>query len=372
MLLKTSELKEVCAIILTAVDSNSQFKITETLEIVAENHKLYLNVTNKEYYVRVSLNIDSDEKFRAVIKAQLFLNLISKTTVDQLELNVNDSYLELIGNGKYKIPLIFEGDTLIKLPEINIENITSSFDISSEILHSIALYNSKAINKDEVVKSVQKMYYLDDKGCITFTNGACVNNFNLSNKIKVLLSDKIVKLFKLFKDSSISLSLGYDPISEDIIQTKIKLESSNICLTAILSCDDSLLSSVPAEAIRNRADKVYNYSVVLDRSELLGAINRLILFEDKNSRGYFSKLIFNGESVAVHDSSNENEEVIFYENVVDTLLNESYEAVIDLFDLKIIIDSFKDKFINIKFGDHEAIVIARNNVFNIIPECKCN
>ena len=71
----------------------------------------------------------------------------AKLTTEEIELNAKDKYLEIKANGKYKVPFIFEGENLVTLPVIKIDNVTSSFDISNDILNSITIYNSKNIKK---------------------------------------------------------------------------------------------------------------------------------------------------------------------------------------------------------------------------------
>lgn len=47
------------------------------------------------------------------------------------------------------------------------------------------------------------MYYFDKDGALTFTSGACVNKFTANVQSKLLFNDRLVKLFKLFKDASV-------------------------------------------------------------------------------------------------------------------------------------------------------------------------
>ena len=107
----------------------------------------------------------------------------------------------------------------------------------------------------------KSVYYMDENGAVTFTTGACVNSFTLEQPVKVLLNDRLVKLFKLFKGEKVKFTLGYDAISDEIIQTKVKFETSDVTITAILSCDDSMLRQFPVNAVRGRADATYPYSI---------------------------------------------------------------------------------------------------------------
>jgi hypothetical protein len=200
MILRIEEMQNACGKFLAAVDSNNLSILTETLKIKTEGRNLYISVTNREYFAKVRIEIDTEVEFHATVNANLFLKLISQITTDTIELNIVDNSLVLKGNGTYKLPLIYDGDKLLELPEINIYNPTVNFVIKSETLLSILQYNSKELTKGVISKPVQKLYYVDELGAITFTNGACVNSFSLTQPIKVLFNNRLVKLFKLFKD----------------------------------------------------------------------------------------------------------------------------------------------------------------------------
>jgi len=366
MIIKTEELKNVCSVILNAVDSNELSRITETLELKVSDSILYLCVTNKEYYVEVKLKLNENVDFHATVNANLFLKLIAKTTTEYVELNIENN-LVITGNGKYYLPLIYDNDKLLTLPKIEIKNVTTTFNIKTSVLDSIYRYNSKELLKGTAAKAVQRLYYVDEKGCITFTSGACVNNFTLDKPVKLLFNDKLVKLFKLFKSDDVVFTLGQDALSQEIIQTKVRFENNNVIITAILSCDDKLIASVPVSAIRNRATNVYDYSVTVNRLELLDAVSRLMLFSEGNLK-VFSSFEFTSDKMICWDTNHVSSETINYSNSVPTLT--SYNTILDLEDLKMTLVSLTDAYINISFGDNQAIVIARNNVYNVIPECK--
>lgn len=374
MILRIESLQDACKDILAAVDNNELSAITETLELVTKEKFLYINVTNREYFAQVKIDINEEVDFHATVNANLFLKLISQVTTDTVELNIKDNHITVKANGTYKIPLIFNGEELLELPEIKIENVTNEFNIPSSILKSILNYNSKELTKGTISKPVQKLYYVDEQGAITFTNGACVNSFTLEQPVKLLFNNRLVKLFKLFKDEAVKFSLGFDAISDDIIQTKVRFESSNIVLTAILSCDNSLLEKVPVNAIRGRANGEYPYSINVHKDHLLQTINRLLLFNStagtsKEVIKPYSTFEFGKDAVTIYDINKENKEVISYNN---TLIDcdEPYVAILDLIELKVTLESCNEPYLNIHFGDSSALVITRGHIANVVPECR--
>lgn len=374
MIIKKEKFQEICSTILAATDSAEISTLTETLELKVENKVLYLNVTNGEYYASVKFDLESDEQFHAAVNANLFLKLIAAVTTEDIELQAMNNYVLVKANGTYKIPMIFDGDKLLSLPKIEINNRTVSMKVSGNILESILNYNSKELLRGTVSRPVQKMFYVDETGCITFTTGACVNNFTLEKPVKVLFNNRLVKLFKLFKNDMVDFSLGYDSISEELVQTKVEFKTNKITLTAVTGCNDELLNSVPVNAIRGRAAATYDNNVVLNKEELLASINRLLLFSAgygsvKNLKPY-SLFECKDDTMTIYDSNKENKEVIKFKN--DTKIDAEYSMTLDLSDLKLILDTITEEYVTLSFGNHQAVVVKRTNISNVVPEVKTN
>lgn len=375
MIIRSEKFQDICSKILPAVDTNETSTLSTTLELITENKILYINVTNREYYVQVKLDLDEDIDFHVTVNANLFLKLISQITTDTIELTADETNIKIKGNGNYKLPLIYDNDTLLELPKIEITNETNSFNIKSDILKSILQFNSKELTKGVASQPVQKLYYVDECGAITFTSGACVNNFTLEAPVKLLFNNRLVKLFKLFDAENVKFTLGYDAIAEDIVQTKVKFETNGITIIAILSCDDTLLKKVPVTAIRNRANvENYPYSITINKDLLLQAINRLALF----SSGFGSKEIikpyitmqFAKDNVVIYDVNKENKETLLFDaDAANFDSSEPYEVIIDLTELKTTLETCTEAYLNINFGDDNAIVISRQNIHNVIPRC---
>ena len=365
MILQTKEFKEVCKTVLAAIDNKESTLFTETLELKADGTVLDLNITNREYYLTAKFTLNTPEKFVAAVNARLFLNLISKLTTETIEIKQESNNITIKANGNYKLPMIYNNDKMLELPKIEIENVTNDMTINSSILHSIADYNSKELLRGTIVKPVQKYYYIDENGAITFTSGACVNSFTLEKPIKILLSDKVVKLLKLFKpDTNVNFKMGQDALTEDVIQTKVRFATDKVILTAKLS-DSSLVSGVPVSAIRNMADKTYNYSVVVNKDNFLQALQRILLFNEDSVYGVFE---FDNQKITVYDFKKDNKEEITLNNECTNL--SSYTMIINLNNFKLILDGCEDEYITMNFGDNKAVVVKKANISDIIPENK--
>lgn len=360
MILKTKEFAQVCRTVVAAIDSKDSTLFTETLELKTEGDVLDMNVTNREYYLKASFKLPAEEAFHASVNASTFLNLVSKLTTETVEITKEGNKIKVKANGSYELPVIFANDKMLELPKIEVNNITNEMTINSNNLRSIFDYNSKELLRGTAVKPVQKYYYIDELGAITFTSGACVNSFTLEKPIKMLLDQKVVGLFKLFKpDTPVEFKMGQDALTEDLVQTKVEFKADNIVLTAKLK-DTGLISSVPVSAIRGMADKNYANSVVINKSSLLATLTRILLFADDP----IGKFAFNNTELVV--SLGENKETIKYENEVSNI--GEYSMNINLANFKLILDGAEDDYVTINFGDHKAVVVSKGTIKDIIPE----
>ena len=373
MIIKTKDFAEVANKIKEAV---SLAENAANLEVVAKGTSLFLNVTNKEFYASVKYDLTEETNFAATVDASLFLDLVSQITAETFNLTVEGPALIVAcGKSKYKLPMIYDNDKLMSLPVIRISNKTVEMPISFDILDSILNVNSKEIAKVKKmeVDELQKMYYIDETGCFTFTTGACVNSFTLEKPIKLLLNEKIVKLFKLFKDD-VLFSLGQDPLPNGTSRTKITLETSNVYLAAIITSDDDLINKVqgPCIATKRFISEAYAHHVVLSAKEVSAAINRLMLFTknsvDKVNMSFVpATIIMSNDELVIKDKFG-NMETVTVEN--GSYVDESYTMDINLADIKLITDSCKGEHVTMNCGNHKSVVFVRGNISNLVPECK--
>lgn len=374
MILKTKDFQQSCTTILTATALD---KAASNLELLAKDNKLRLNVTNQEYYVSVLFDLEENIDFRAVVDAPLFLNLISSITADTFELNIKDNTIIVkVGKSQYKLPMIYENANLITLQPISINNVTVEMPIHIDILNSILNVNSKELLKVKNldVNELQRLYYIDETGCFTFTTGACLNSFTLEKPVKMLLNDRIVKLFKLFKDveDSVSFSLGYDVTGNGTIQSKVIFETSNIYVAAYITNDDILLSKVqrPCELTKGYIKTDYVNKVVFSVAQLSSAINRLLMFTKNsafkaNMLVQLAKFSFINSELTIMDKEG-NTEVL--QITPESYIDNSYDMLLNLADLKLVLDSCKDQHITMNFGNHNSVVLTRGPISNLIPE----
>lgn len=363
MIIPTVDIKSVCSSVLLAVDVSDVSAVAGALALHCENNVLTLSVTNREYFVKISVHVLDSEDFDAVVDSQLFLKLVSSFTAETVTLEVVGSFLVVKSNGEYKLPLIYDGKDMLKLPEIELNNVVTDTTCDAALFKSIMIYNSKELMKDNFVLPVQQLYFVDKDGCLTFTTGACVNKFSLPITKSLLFNSKLVKLFKLL-DEEVKVQVAEDAISQTLTQTKIRLSSGNVEISSILFCDDSMINTVPTGAIRNRSDKDYPCAISVEKDMLLQSINRLMLFMNKTDVAFLGD--FDLKDTVMTISINRGaKETVFYDMVAGT---DGYHFKMNLNDLKLALDAFSSSDVILKFGDHQAIVVVTGNISYVVPE----
>lgn len=376
MILKTKTFQEAANKILVAVGLD---RSAANLELAAKDTALYLRVTNREYYVAVKFDLEEPSDFRAVVDANLFLNLISGLNSEEFELIIKDTHVAVkAGKSNYKLPMIYENDQLMTLPIIKLDKdqVTVAMSIEHDILLSILNVNGKEIQKAKKldVNELQRYYYIDETGCFTFTTGACVNSFSLEKPIKLLLTDKVVKLFKLF-GTDVWMSYGHQVNADNSLQPIVTFQTENVYVASRLLNDETCIQKIkaPCDAMKNLIKETYDHNLVLSASDLSAAISRLLMFHKNSSAKVDLSFVpasieFTETELTISDLTGDNKEIITIENGSATPGN--YSMGVNLIDLKAVLDSCKNEHITMNCGNHKSIIVNRGSISNVIAETR--
>lgn len=377
MVIETKKLKDVCSKIIPAVSSNTMSNMADLVQIEINSGKFRLSATNKEYYVTTYFDIDTDENLIATIEAVNFLKLVSSITTVTVEVSINSNVLMLKCGGVYKFPLICPEDSeeVVRLPEIQIDNITADFMTSTENLHSILYNNESAVQKNSE-NEVRRMYYLDNEGAVTVGGAACVNFFTLEQPIKLLLPHHIVKLLSILEDEKSRLVVGHRLNYDSSSQIVVKFEDSHTSICARLPLSDISIPKMPVKGVRDNASASYKYSVSVNKKDITGACKRLAIFRNSATKdrgiGQPVQIDYYCDRLVITDQISNNAEEIQYISPSNIKEDDSYSMCIDLCDIEDAIDKYKNQYVTLAFGDSAYLVVHRDNVAYVIVELTGN
>ena len=366
MIIRTEDFQKFTKVLLSNLYVNALMPGSDLLELKSGKDFLYLNMGNMDYSQILSIPIPGVEEkdLHATVDAAKFLNLVSKMTSETIEMEKVENGLKIEGNGVYILPIEFLDNEMYTVSKLEVGEVFCDFSCSAKELDTIQNYNSKQLDRGYSSNPVQQLYYLDEKGCLTFTSGATICTFDFPKPFKVLLNNKTVKLFKIFSslgDEDLNIKLGHYEIDSNKIGTRIRIESPSYVLTAACPSDD-LINQIPYQIIRNRGLQNYDNEVIIQNDHLQSALDRFLIFLDK----HYTDVDVHFSNVGMTLKYGKNEEELFYQKPISVELN--YDLILDLNYLKSVVTSLSYKFIKLRFGDHQSISVVTENIVHVIPE----
>ena len=90
------------------IKANNLLEITQYYELDFNNNTLTINATDGVNFMSVSHETKTESNMKIIVKVDQFTKLINRTTKDTVELTVKDNYLEVKGNGTYKVEIVVD------------------------------------------------------------------------------------------------------------------------------------------------------------------------------------------------------------------------------------------------------------------------
>ncbi len=364
MLLQTKEFQDTLSSISVALSAD---KNVTHIELKASQGTLFINATNNEFFVSVRYPLTVDEDFYAVINATSFISLVSSLKSETIELSINDNSIQVkTGKSKYSFAI-----STTKLNKISLSNREVECQVSNEILENILKVNGVEVKKaiSDEMEAIHQQYFFTNEACFTFTTGACLNLFNLGSNFKILLNNRIVKLFKLFNEPA-TMFYGVDRIN-DLNQAKIVLFTDTVFVIAIVTNDDSLKSSLENkfEAAKRLANDPYKTRFTIDSDELLSTVKRFTTFTKNTTKLEIpsfipARITFKDNTISIVDSSG-NTDTLVPSEIISA---EESSVVVNLCDILDRTTSYKSGTIEVGFGDNRSILLKKDSLINLI--CK--
>jgi DNA polymerase III sliding clamp (beta) subunit (PCNA family) len=349
--IKTDKLKEMVTKSIKGASNNKMIPRTSLLVISLKDNVLTLMTTDSTNYLYViENNVDGDD-FYVVVPVEQFSKLISKLTCENVTLELHDSELEVVGNGKYKIELQLDetGEPA---------HLTSPLDTfsSDSVEYEIALETIKTIlnTLKPALAGTSEFpcymgYYVGNKVIATDTYKICSLDSKLFDS-PILISSELMNLLDVITDKTVKIS-----IKDNVIVIK-----SNDCIVYGILMEG--IDDYAIDAINGLLDTEIDSMCKLPKNTLLQLIDRLALFVgtyDKN--GIY--LTFTENALEVSSKSSNGIETIDY---IESDNFTEFTCCVDIEMLRALVKANTGETIELHYGNPICLKLTDDKITQII------
>lgn len=297
--IKTDILKEMVTKSLKAVTNNKLIPITGLMSIKLEKEELKITTTDADNILIISKKGVKGDNFNVTISADLFSKLISKITVEETTLELNEDSLVVKGNGTYNvdIPLDEEGEIISFIPLSTLENPVKEYKIKTSVIKRIISEGKIAVAKTMEMPFLTGFYF-GDKVITTDSYIAAINNQNIF-KENLLLPTELMELISIIPEEDIL-------VQKD--NTHIVFSSETITVQGNLMED---IEKYPVKAMEKFYVEKFKNRVKINKDILLSALDRISLFVSAYDNDTVT-LNFTNEGLVLSSERSSSEELISY------------------------------------------------------------
>lgn len=352
MQINTTTLQEMVSRAIKGAGNNKLIPITSLMNIeLQEDKTLVLTTTDGTNYLYVkSLNAVGDEPFYATVEVDIFSKLISKMTSETVTLSLENSCLEVSGNGKYliELPLDENGD-IIKYPNPIPDDMTNYVEINLTTVMSIlnSVKPSLAVSIEDGV--CYTGYWVGDKVVGTDTFKISSLNVPVFGDAK-LISAEMMNLLSVMTSEKILVRVYED-----------KLEfSTPDCV--VYGPELGGIEDFQIDAISGLVDSEFTSKCKFPKTTLLQLLDRLSLFVgtyDKNG----VNLTFTKKGLAVSSKASNGTEIIPY---LESKKFKEFACTIDIQMLQALVKTQTGDSVEVWYGQENAIKLVDGNITQIL------
>ena len=285
MKVNTQILKDMLSKVNSCKPSNI-LEITNYYQLQTIENGIALSATDGVNYITVKHEAQCDQDIDVIVKGDQFSKLIMKTTKDTVDLKVTENYLQVKGNGTYKVEIVsdeiypapeFEGDKVYKVSYDTLSKaITGGKNAKSNVPTDGVLFSYLIRNKFVITADAIKVYSRDIKG-----KGL--------EDLEILIPPTLANLLLVLDVEQVQLV-----VNEDV--TTLQAIGDNVVITgALAEGADEYPNVEPLLAGE------YPNVVELDVKQVLEALDRLNLFIGLYDKGIID-LVFTDETLTLAKS----------------------------------------------------------------------
>ena len=325
--------------------NNKMLPMTSVMAVSCADGKLTLITTDMTNYLYVSEDANTDEDFYVTVRADMFTKLIMSITSETVTFEMTDKYLEVKGNGVYKIDVILdENGGMIKFPDFEPSD-TAVGNVPTTVVHTMLSALKPALSKD-VVTPCYTNYFVGDT--VIATNMEVINMLNtklLNTEEPLFISSELMDLVGLCTDEVIDVR--YEDGVIDFITNSVKIHGTLFEYAEQYQTDD----------INEVAKNEYPSQCSVNKNVLLQTLDRIALFTDDEFSDNAVNIKFTADGLTIESPMSNGVETIEY---VTSDHDEDFSGTIDAVALKDQIRPYSAEHVEILYGREDSIKLVQD------------
>lgn len=329
------------------VGNSKIMPITEYVEILLQDGKLFITATDLANFITVTATIDGDyEDGRAVVKADVLAKLVAKTTVPAMTFKFNEKEGKVKGNGTYTLAL-FDGE---EFPD-----------------YEFVCHEAEKVTMD--TSTLKKIFLVNKSAIATEMFMPCLTGYNVGEKaittdgIKMCINASPAFADTTFATHPVLLTQTLADLLHGLVDDRVQIERDGNKL--LFTTNDQIIFGTELDGIDSYPDVTpillmeYVNTAVVPRQPLLDSIERLSLFVDKFDNNGI-KLNFSDSSLTVQDLRGNSSEVINLEKSV--VGDDTKEATVNINYLKDLLSVLSADTVEVKYGEGLPLLFTEGTV----------
>jgi len=335
------------------VSNNRLAPITSLMGLEFSPEGLTIRTFDGENHVVVrDASIKTEEPANITMNADMFKNLIDKLTTKTVSLEIKDKYLEVVGNGTYKMEIVYDDNQVLVMKNID-KDLAKEGTVKNTIDRKI-LQAALDYNEVSAAKTVEVLFetgaYMGDEIITTDEVLATVTHQSLVKGSKFLFKYSTLHLISVFeKDELDFLVNGKDFLITDGI---------NAVRGTFLDGVEEYPSNEVLAWVTGNPDAKF---VTVNTKDVVEALDRLSIFVTPydNDRVDFE---FRGKTLSIKSNQSKAVEVINVEAAQEA----NDVLALSLTPLKLQLATIKKEKINLYYSEAQSLRIGVDGIDYLI------
>jgi len=330
---------------------NSKFSaITSLMNFVVDSGNFSITTTDSNNYFTVTDKILNGDPVTFTVNVDTFSKLIMKTSVENIKIDVTDSFISVTGNGTYKIPIQLDVDgTPIKYPVHEINNPEYSGTIKTSVIKTLILHNKPSLALTLEAPYLVNYLCLKNRVISADTFNICITQLPTFDK-DVLIPPNVFELLSMTSEEDITYK---------IYQNNILFKTEKMKLFAVLP---EGIEEYPVSTIDAILEREYGSDCILPKTALLNIIDRLSLFiSDNDQNGLY--MTFTQAGVKVESAHDDGIETVPYQGSNNF---KDFTCFVGVESLKKQLNARVGETVHLYYGEPSTFRIEEDNVIQII------